>query len=846
MNCHLRQTKWFSSFLLAAAFIVAMPDEVRSQDSLVPPVVVELGWEIELVLAEPDIATPVMCVFDSQGALLVIESHTHFPPENYAGPDHDRILRLSDSNQDGTLDRREVFFDQGKFTMGLAVLDDGWIAVSHRDDIIKIRDTDGDGKADETVTLATLDTQANYPHNGLSGLAANSDGWVYFGQGENFGEDYTLVAADGSKQVGGGEGGNVFRVRTDGSQLERVATGFWNPFGMCFDSENRLWSAGNDPDAMPPCRLMHVVPGGDFGFEFQFGRGGTHPLQSWLGELPGTLPPAAGTGEAPCAVVPIGDRLWVASWGDNRIEAYRLTPDGATLTSQTETILQGDTLFRPVGIAVAPDKSVYITDWVRRDYSVHQTGRIWRLKPTAGQPVTAAQPPLSDDEKSAVAADAQNKIDELLELASTTDRYLAQAAVTKLSLLEELPAAVSLNEFSSQASLAVLMAWRWRELCNPSSVSEAQRQALITWGLSSNDQACTLFSLRWAAERKETALLSKIENVLSLPKLSPQLFEVTVATISYVKNGTARSGVRDPARETLLYTLAKNSARAADLRALAVQGIPAAADHPTNQELSEWLAPNVGDTLQREIIRLLIDRCVSADAEHQAVRTSAVQTLQSIAADMQFPISVRADAVSGLASVARDHQKFLSKLNDDRAIPNEIREEAQRVLSSIAGIPNQKRPPVEDLDSWLQLVGKGGDAEAGARVFQRSTCIKCHLHEGRGAMTGPDLTSLAGQTRERILKSILYPSSEIGPLYVPWKIVTVDGDVKIGLKMPTPGVGGSIAFQASDGTPFYVKLEDIEFHSFSRQSIMPNGLEQTMSIGELRDLLAFLAPDTSE
>lgn len=205
-------------------------------------------------------------------------------------------------------------------------------------------------------------TKATYPHNGLGGLTYGPDGWLYVGQGENFGEVYDLIGTDGSKQSGGGEGGNVFRCKPDGSQVKRVATGFWNPFGMCFDAANRLWIVGNDPDSMPPNRLMQVVPGGDFGFQFRFGRAGIHPLQSWNGEFPGTLPMVAGTGEAACNVVTQGQHLWVTSWGDNRIERHTPKQRGASFNSQMEVVVQGDAGFRPVGMAVARDGSIYVTD----------------------------------------------------------------------------------------------------------------------------------------------------------------------------------------------------------------------------------------------------------------------------------------------------------------------------------------------------------------------------------------------------------------------------------------------------------------------------------------------------
>ncbi len=81
-----------------------------------------------------------------------------------------------------------------------------------------------------------------------------------------------------------------------------------------------------------------------------------------------------------------------------------------------------------------------------------------------------------------------------------------------------------------------------------------------------------------------------------------------------------------------------------------------------------------------------------------------------------------------------------------------------------------KLPAKQDLDAWDRLIGKGGDPFAGNRVFARSVCINCHIFQGRGAKTGPDLTTLSGKmTSKRLIESILNPSKEVGPMYVPWK-----------------------------------------------------------------------------
>ena len=156
------------------------------------------------------------------------------------------------------------------------------------------------------------------------------------------------------------------------------------------------------------------------------------------------------------------------------------------------------------------------------------------------------------------------------------------------------------------------------------------------------------------------------------------------------------------------------------------------------------------------------------------------------------------------------------------------------------------RPAHDDLDAWAAMVAEGGNADAGRRVFFRATCANCHAYRGRGATTGPDLSTLSGQmTARRLMESILQPSKEIGPLYVPWRVMTVDGRILTGLKLDASGVGQSLRFQGADGLVFEVPLSDIEQQEPIGQSIMPTGLEETLSIQELRDLTAFLIGDST-
>src|SRR5687768_6652966 len=76
-----------NAFLFAAAVLAA---------DIAPPKVLDDRLQLQLVAAEPDVVTPTGLAVDERGQVLVIESHTHFRPEGYKGPKHDRILIMDD------------------------------------------------------------------------------------------------------------------------------------------------------------------------------------------------------------------------------------------------------------------------------------------------------------------------------------------------------------------------------------------------------------------------------------------------------------------------------------------------------------------------------------------------------------------------------------------------------------------------------------------------------------------------------------------------------------------------------------------------------------------------------
>jgi putative membrane-bound dehydrogenase-like protein len=526
-----RRTVMQRSLLVATVTVMLYSGTSNSATAIAAsPRVLVPGFQLQEVAAAPDIVTPIAIAFDHHEHLLVIESHTHQRPDDYPGPLHDRVVRLIDDDQDGRADRFETFLDDTDQTMSLARGPEDWIYVATRRDVFRVRDRDGDGRADQRQTVVRLETVGDYPHNGLAGLTFAQDGRLYFGLGENLGASYRLIGTDGSTLHGEGEGGSVFVCQPDGSQVQRVATGFWNPFGSSFDPYQRLFTVDNDPDASPPCRLLNVVAAGDYGYQFRYGRSGRHPLQAWDAELPGTLPMAGGTGEAPCQVVPYRGRLWISSWGDFRIEAHEVHIVGAGVQTQSEIIVQGDAKFRPVGLAPAADGSLYFSDWVERSYPVHQQGRIWRLIPDAAPSDEFAFPEPSAEEQRAAALRTSTDRDTLLDAVLDDDVFIRQAACAGLAASGHAEAIDWLQLDHPRQRLGVLEALHWQ---NPEAASRLIQPALQ----DPNDAVC-IYALRMIAERRAQPYRQDILDLLSHREpLGAQLGAVALAALAWLDEG---------------------------------------------------------------------------------------------------------------------------------------------------------------------------------------------------------------------------------------------------------------------------------------------------------------------
>jgi glucose/arabinose dehydrogenase len=176
--------------------------------------------------------------------------------------------------------------------LGMLVDDDGSILVMQRAELTRLRDTDGDGTADEYETVFDdFGMTGNY-HEFAYGPARDKEGNLYIvlgiasngapmaeeirGEFSEIGkanrEEMTNRATWGKNKGKAGRmyarapwRGWVLKISPDGSKMEPFASGFRSPNGIGFDAAGRLLITDNQGDWRPTSPLYDVKKGGFYG-----------------------------------------------------------------------------------------------------------------------------------------------------------------------------------------------------------------------------------------------------------------------------------------------------------------------------------------------------------------------------------------------------------------------------------------------------------------------------------------------------------------------------------------------------------------------------------------------------
>ncbi|WP_165243804.1 PVC-type heme-binding CxxCH protein [Paludisphaera soli] len=146
-------------------------------------------------------------------------------------------------------------------------------------------------------------------------------------------------------------------------------------------------------------------------------------------------------------------------------------------------------------------------------------------------------------------------------------------------------------------------------------------------------------------------------------------------------------------------------------------------------------------------------------------------------------------------------------------------------------------PRAEAVAKFLPALAKPGDPDRGRAVFDRE-CLSCHKVGERGHAVGPNLAGVRRRTAEEILRSILDPNREVSPEFLEYTVALDDGRVASGLvAAETPA---SVTLRGREGLEQTLLRRNVAEIAGTGKSLMPEGLETTVTPTEMADLIAFL------
>ena len=351
------------------------------------------GFEVNLFADENlGVAKPTQMSWDAKGRLYVCCSPTY--PQAVPGvKPRDYILRLEDTDGDGKADKSVRFAEGLTMVQGVEPLTDEIgntsILVCDFDRLIKLTDTDGDGKADLTEVLMS-GFGVGDTHQLVNSISHGPDGTLWMSQGL-----HAITRVETPRGIVSLPKSGLMRYDLKNQRLQpffQYGKAGHNCWGVAFDDHFQPFHKSGDRIAG-----YYSLPGLG-AIETPDEYAGTHslfdsPLKSNSVDIVGTKAmPASLQGAA-----------FIGGYYGNALDLHRFMDDGSGFKTEriVSPIISSSKAFRPVDVSVGPDGALYACDWFNAVIGHYQAsyadprrdrshGRIWRITakglPSAKQP----------------------------------------------------------------------------------------------------------------------------------------------------------------------------------------------------------------------------------------------------------------------------------------------------------------------------------------------------------------------------------------------------------------------------------------------------------------------------
>jgi putative heme-binding domain-containing protein len=129
------------------------------------------------------------------------------------------------------------------------------------------------------------------------------------------------------------------------------------------------------------------------------------------------------------------------------------------------------------------------------------------------------------------------------------------------------------------------------------------------------------------------------------------------------------------------------------------------------------------------------------------------------------------------------------------------------------------------------------DPHRGRAVFEKN-CVTCHRIGTLGVNVAPDIADSRVRQPEQMLADILDPNRAVDSNYFSYTVVTADGLTHSGIIAAETAT--SITLRQPEGKTVTILRTEAEDIRSNKVSLMPVGLEKTIPLEQMADLISFI------
>lgn len=813
----------FAIFLLVFSSFILADDPPKTPPKLAPKatppdkIKVKDGFRVELLYSVPQAeqgSWVSLCV-DPKGRLFV--------SDQYGG-----LFRITPPPigklEPITIDKVPVELGEAQ---GMVWANDSlYVVVNHakkyKSGLYRVRDTDNDDQLDDVQQLREF--EGNGEHGPHAVVLSPDKKSLYLVIGNHtkltkidssrvpqcWGEDHIVPRMWDAKGHAVGivaPGGHILKTDFDGKKWELFSIGYRNCYDAAFNRDGELFTYDSDMEWdintpwYRPTRVCHVTSGSEFGW-----RSGSGNYPVYYAE---TLPPVVNIGPGSPTGVAFGygakfpakyqDALFLCDWSYGKLYALHLKPQGASYTGEFEEFLSGTPLPLTDIVINPTDGAMYFTIGGRRT-----TSGLYRVSSIADDaPIRTESSQINNwsSERRLLEREHsqtnRSRIDHIWKQLNNEDRFIRFAARIALELHDP-------EEWYPKALAGTAPQTDLNALLALTRVGDKKLQPVIVQALGKID-----WSKLTDAQRLEMIRVHEL-CFLRMGPPTPNMLKAAIQRFDPHLPGPNR-----------------------ELNA-EIGKLLAYCESPTVvPKLMDLLAKAPSQEEQMDYVTTLRNVTVGWTPELRKQYFEWFHKAAGYRGGQSFAGFVKMIQKDAIAKLSEDEREELKPLLELKALTTPVPPKPRAFV---------KKWTMAELTPLAEAGLKDRDFDRGKELFASTRCSACHRFQDEGGVGGQDLTGAGGRLSVRdLLESIVEPSKVISDQYAATVFTTVSGKLVIGrivnLNEDTIHIGTDM-FDPNAITK--LSRKDIESTELSKVSMMPDGLIDTCTEDEIKDLLAYV------